>query len=785
MHGCITRGYVSLAAAALLAWSLFTMSPAPVTARGEPPATRPANRLIDQTSPYLLQHAHNPVDWYPWGEEAFRAARAAGKMIFLSIGYSTCYWCHVMERESFEDQGIAALLNKHFISIKVDREERPDVDDLYMAATLIYNQGHGGWPMSLFLDPRTLKPVVAATYFPPDAFRALLDRVAGAWAADREGLVRQAERLAQLVERQLSQASWARALGAQHVEQAIDELLEVYDPADGGFGRGGNKFPMPAYLDLLMGAAWESEPAREAVLHTLDRMAIGGMYDQVGGGFHRYSTDPQWLVPHFEKMLYDNGQLVSTYAAAYERVRDPLYAQVVRETLDWVSREMTDPAGGFYSAQDAEVDGREGGNYVWTPRELRQALAEAGLEGEAEFALRVYGLDRGPNFQDPHHPEEGRRNVLYLSDTPARLAAAMGLAPQDFAARLGAVKAALLAARGRRPAPATDDKVLAGWNGLMIAGFADGGRVLGQEHYLEAARRAAGFILTALRDESGGLLRAYRAGQARVGGFLEDHALVIRGLLALHRATGEQRWLDEAIALAQATRDRFRDARFGGWFDTPEGSDDVFVRARSIADGAVPGGNSVMLNNLLDLHELTGRREYLDEAASALAGISGALAESPVNAALAVLALHRFVQRHPEALSGPGTARPPGATALRIEPDVPKLVVPQKGTARLNLTLRIAEGYHVNAHEPGLPGLVGLTVYLDGGQGLALETQYPVGELYQGQIRVHRGSITLPVTLRRSGPGEGKAKLALVYQVCSDRACLAPATTTVPVEIER
>ncbi len=760
------------------------MSPSPATVRGEPPSARPANRLTRETSPYLLQHAHNPVDWYPWGDEAFRAARHGGKMIFLSIGYSTCYWCHVMERESFEDRGIAAILNRHFISIKVDREERPDVDDVYMAATLIYNQGHGGWPMSLFLEPDSLRPVVAATYFPPENFRAVLERLAGAWSSDREALVRQADRLGQLVEQQLSQASWARAVGPAQVEEAIEELLELYDPRDGGFGRGGNKFPMPAYLDLLMGAAWERETVRGAVLHTLDRMATGGMYDQAGGGFHRYCTDTHWVVPHFEKMLYDNGQLASTYAAAFELCGDPFYAQVVRETLDWVLREMTDPAGGCYSAQDAEVDGLEGGNYVWTAAELRQALAEAGLEGEAERALRVFGLDRGPNFQDPHRPEAGRRNVLFLPDTPARMAEKLGEPPEAFDARLKALKAALLAARRRRPAPATDDKILAGWNGLMIAGFADGGRVLGDDRYLEAARRAARFVLATLRDDQGGLRRAYRAGQARVGAFLEDHALVIRGLLALYRATREPEWLDEAVNLSARARERFRDARFGGWFDAPDDGD-VFVRSRSISDGAVPGGNSVMLNNLLDLYELTGRREHLDEAARALAGNAKALAASPLNAAVGILALHRIAKAHPELLPNPATAPAGGGAPVRVELDVQKLVVPPKGSARLTLTLHIAEGYHVNAHDPGLEGLIGLSVYLDGGQGLALETQYPVGELYQGEIRIHRGTVTLAVTLRRSGAGEGPARLALVYQSCTDRACLPPSTTMLPVEIER
>ena len=317
----------------------------------------------------------------------------------------------------------------------------------------------------------------------------------------------------------------------------------------------------------------------------------------------------------------------------------------------------------------------------------------------------------------------------------------------------------------------------------MIAGFADGGRVLGEPRYVEAAQRAADFVLTALRGEDGGLLRAYRAGQARVGAFLEDYALVIRGLLALEKATGQRKWLDEASLLARAARQRFWDPRFGGYFDTAAGGADLFVRARSVSDGALPCGNSVMLDDLLDLYELTGRGEYLDEAAATLSGISAAIAQSPLNSAVTTLALHRFVRDHPQALPGGGAARPDGSAAVRITCDVERLALPPEGAAHLDLTLRIAPGYHINAHEPGLPELTGLTVYLVGGHGLAADAEYPQGELYEGEIRVHRGSITVPVALRRTGPWDGQAKLAVVFQACSDRACLAPTTTTVPVEI--
>ncbi len=652
--------------------------------------TAHTNRLVRETSPYLLQHARNPVDWYPWGPEAFEAARRLDRPIFLSIGYSTCYWCHVMERESFENVATAAIMNEHFVSIKVDREERPDVDEIYMAATQIFNRGQGGWPMSVFLEPVTLKPFIAGTYFPPEdglgrpGFPGLLARVAELWSEQRDGILQQSDHLAALVARQLATAGQPRPVDRAQVEQAVAMLLSIYDDEDAGFGRGSNKFPMPAYLDFLIGAAWDRPDARAAVLHTLDRMATGGMYDQVGGGFHRYSTDTNWLVPHFEKMLYDNAQLASTYAAAYERTGDAFYAEIVRETLDYVLREMTDAAGGFYSAQDAEVDAREGGNYLWVADEVRLALEDAGLGDQVELALAAYGLGAGTNFRDPHHPEDGWKNVVYLVDRPDVLARSMGIPLDELNERLARINEALLAVRDRRRQPGTDDKVLAGWNGLMIAGMADGGRVLGEPRYVEAARRAAGFILETMRDEEGGLLRVYRAGTARVSAMLEDYALLIRGLVALRRATDETRWLEAAAGLADDAKRRYGDDGGGAWFDTLPGRSDLFVRAKTTYDGAVPSGNSVMLNNLLDLHELTGDESRLAEFRLVLGGVSGAVAESPVSAILSTLALARSQDR------AGGAAAAEVARPVRVEASADAVELPVRGTAALDVELFIA-----------------------------------------------------------------------------------------------
>ncbi len=767
------------------------------TMPASPPHTDPGagrtehtNRLVNETSPYLLQHAHNPVDWYPWGPEAFEAARAQDKLIFLSIGYSTCYWCHVMERESFEDEQTAALMNKDFISIKVDREERPDVDDIYMAATVIYNQGQGGWPMSVFLEPRTLKPIVAGTYFPPEdrggrvGFRTLLQRVAAAWKDQRQAVLGQADQVAELVVQQLSQPSWSRPIGEAQVARALDTLMSMYDTADGGFGQGTNKFPMPSYLELLIGAGWDREDVRAAVVHTLDRMGTGGMYDQVGGGFHRYSTDRQWLVPHFEKMLYDNGQLASVYADAYERSGDAYYAQIVREILDYVLREMTGAGGAFYSAQDAEVNAREGENYIWTADQVREALAAAGLETDLDLALDVYGFNAGANFQDPHHPEDGRKNVVFLRDTPARLAAEKGIDVDELERRIAQINAALLAVRDTRDQPGTDDKVLAGWNGLMIAGMADGGRVLERADYVDAAARAADFVLETLRDDGGGLRRSYRQGQTKVSGFLEDYALMIRGLIALRKATGEARWLESAETLAAQAKDRFWDTRFGGYFETMPDQSDLFVRTKTTYDGAVPCGNGVMLNNLLDLYDLTSNDRYLETATASLKGLSSALAENPVSAAQSVLALHRLAETHPQHLAAavPATM-PDGAQPVTITPSAESVTVVPGIPATIELVITIADGYHINAHEPGLANLIGLDVQVVGAQGLTATAAWPAGELYQGEIRVHKGTVSVPLRIEQTGSVSGEPQLGIVYQVCTDKVCLMPTTAVLPVQI--
>ncbi|MHC4948725.1 MAG: DUF255 domain-containing protein [Planctomycetota bacterium] len=780
---------------------------APVPPAGDPdamavPDAEPAaasvdyegrNRLGGETSPYLLQHQHNPVHWFPWGPEAFETARRLDRPIFLSVGYSTCYWCHVMERESFENEAIARLMNDRFICIKVDREERPDVDDIYMAAVQILTRS-GGWPMSVFIEPTSLKPFLGGTYYPPEdrfgrpGFPTVLSQVHDFWTNQRPQVLEQADRVAGAVVQQLSLAAEPVPVDRRTVERGVSVMLSSYDRTDAGFG-GAPKFPMPSNLAFLMAAGWDLGPVRDAVKHTLDRMATGGMYDQVGGGFHRYSTDAKWLVPHFEKMLYDNGQLASVYAEAYVRTRDPFHAEIVRETLDYVLREMTDAGGAFLSAQDAEVNHKEGDNYLWTAEEIRAGLTDAGREDLVEFALQVYGLDQGTNFRDPHHAETPPRNVLYLPERPDTLAKRMDLELDAFEERVAALNAALYDIRARRDQPGTDDKVLAAWNGLMIAGFADGGRILQAPAYVDAGARAADFILGTMRGPDGGLLRTYRAGEAKIDAFLEDYAFLIRGLLALHRASGETRFLDEARSLADLARARFRDDDAGGYFDTLAGQSDLFVRTKSTYDGAVPCGASVMIHNLLDLHEATGEEAYLDDATRTLESFSAVLASRPQASMVAMAALQRFIETHPDRIDQPLVVAPGSTDVVVVGASTKAVELAPGESARVELTIQIARGFHINAHRPGPEFLVPLKIELTGGTGVALEVDYPRGDSYHsadiadGEILVHESKVTVPVTIRATGRVGGRPSITVTYQACTDKICHMPKTDVLALRI--
>ena len=569
---------------------------------------RRRNRLAGATSPYLLQHADNPVDWYPWGPEALERARREDKPILLSVGYAACHWCHVMERESFEDPETAAIMNEHFVPVKVDREERPDIDAIYMDAVQAFSGGQGGWPMTVFLTPDG-SPFYGGTYFPPTdrhglpAFRKVLLAVADAWRHRREEVLQQGRQVVDLIARQATATgTGGEALDEALLERAFAGLRGAFDPEWGGFG-GAPKFPQPMTLDFLLRCHLRGyEGALGMVLLTLDRMAAGGIYDQVGGGFHRYATDRRWLVPHFEKMLYDNGQLLRVYTAAYLVTARPRYRQVVRETAEWLLREMRHPEGGFFSSLDADSEGVEGKFYVWSWEEL------VGLVGER--AAAGLGAQPGGNWEGV--------NVLWRPYPPEALAERAGTTPEQVEAELAAARATLFQARERRLRPATDDKVLAAWNGLAIAGLATAGRALGEPGYLEAAVAAAEFVLRALRTPEGRLERAWRDGRTSGLAYLDDYACMADACLELHEATLDLAWLQRARELADGMLALFHDPEGGGFFQTGADAEQLVVRPREVLDNAVPSGNSMAAWVLARLGALTGEERYTEAALGAL-----------------------------------------------------------------------------------------------------------------------------------------------------------------------
>ncbi|MBN1588857.1 MAG: thioredoxin domain-containing protein [Pirellulales bacterium] len=593
------------------------------------------NHLSGQTSPYLLQHADNPVEWFPWGDEAFGEARAQNKPIFLSIGYSACHWCHVMAHESFEDERIARLLNEHFISIKVDREQRPEVDRVYMEAVQTMT-GRGGWPLSVFLTP-SRKPFFGGTYWPPRAqhgmpgFDQVLQAIAQAWRQQREALVGQAEGLTE----RLVASGEARELGQldrAQLESAQAALVRQFDPECGGFGPA-PKFPAPLLLRFLL-RRWHADgasPLPATVATTLDRMAAGGIYDQLGGGFHRYSTDPHWLVPHFEKMLYDNALLATAYLEAWQASGNPSYRQVVEETLDYVLREMTDDRGGFYGSQDADTDGHEGTFYLWTPEEVYRTLGSPAADTFCEF----YDVTEEGHFEG--------RNILHRSTTLDRLAESTGRDRHLLESELTESRRKLLAVRQSRRSPERDDKILVGWNGLMIDAMARAGAALGQARYLDAAARAADFVLDELRDGSGRLHHCWYEGQAMLDAYLDDYAAMVEALVTLYETRFERRWLDEAVRLADQILTQFADRSGGGFFFTASDHETIIVRGRDMDDSSVPSGGGLATMGLLRLAKLGRREDYWQVARHALRSQADALSRYPPAAGQMLLALEFYL----------------------------------------------------------------------------------------------------------------------------------------------
>ena len=615
------------------------------------------NRLIDAASPYLLQHAHNLVDWHPWGSEAFERARREDKPIFLSIGYSTCHWCHVMESESFEDEAVAALLNERFIAIKVDREERPDVDETYMKAVQMLT-GSGGWPLSVFLTP-VGRPFYGGTYFPPQSmygrpgFQQVLLAIAEAWRDRRDDLLGSAESIANALQG-TGQAEASASLSHDILDKAFAQLAGVFDATDGGFGVA-PKFPQPTTLTLLLNR-WHRFGDREALTmatRTLDAMTAGGIHDHLGGGFHRYATDARWLVPHFEKMLYDQALLGKTYVQAYQVTGNGAYASVARDIFDYVLRDMTDPGGGFYAAEDADSEGREGTFYVWDADEARTVL---GADAAALF-LAAYGVTKDGNF-------EGGKSVLHVTRRAADLATEFDRSEQEIEAELAQARMRLFERREKRPRPHRDDKILAGWNGLMISALAYGGPVLGHAAYIEAAERAAGFVLETLQVE-GRLMRYCRAGRVVEKAYLDDYAFLIGGLLDLYEASFDAKWLRQAKELAEQMIEHFADERRGGFFLAGHDAERLIVRNKPDHDGAIPSGNSAAALVLLKLSRITGEKRFTAQGQNVLETYATAMAAAPTGFTAMLLALDFHLGPTQEIVIAPAEAPDEAANLVR------------------------------------------------------------------------------------------------------------------------
>jgi len=602
-----------------------------------------ATRLALETSPYLLQHADNPVDWYPWGPEALAAARASDKPIFLSVGYSACHWCHVMAHESFSDPALAEILNREFVSIKVDREEHPELDQIYMEAVQRM-AGHGGWPMSVFLTP-DLEPFYGGTYWPPGprggmpGFGEVLAAVVDAWRNRRNDVVRQAKQMTELLRDRMPQDDGAGGgpLRPDILEAAAAVLRRAFDPDFGGFGPA-PKFPQPLQLQFLLRRWVHTGEAslRDMATATLDKMAAGGMVDHLGGGFHRYSVDARWLVPHFEKMLYDNALLAGCYLEAWQATSRSEYARVVRETLDYVLRDMTEPDGGFASSEDADSEGGEGAFYVWTPGEVRAVL---GPEAAEPFCY-VYDVTEAGNFEG--------RNILNCPKTVPRCAQVLGREADALEAELADSRRKLLEARSRRARPGRDNKVLTGWNGLMIDALARAGAALGEPRYLEAAVRAARFLLQRLRRDDGRLWHCWREGRASVDGLLEDYASLAHALVTLHESQFDERWIDEAIGLAEALIAGFADREEGGFYTAGENHDSLLVRKKDMVDSSVPSGGGLAAAALLRLGRLCGRNDFLAVAEAALRASVPLMERLPLGAGQLLLVADSYLGSAPE-----------------------------------------------------------------------------------------------------------------------------------------
>lgn len=771
---------------------LFVALCAAMVPAADPPKGKP-NKLAAESSPYLLQHAHNPVDWHPWGPEAFALAQNERKLVFLSIGYSSCHWCHVMEKESFSDPAIAKVLNENFVCIKVDREERPDVDDVYMTALQVTGQS-GGWPLSMFLTPEG-KPIFGGTYFPPvdkksgddtiTGFTTVLKKVNELHRDKKKELFDQADTIAKLTQDELNRAARGIALVSLDAKLVADAAGEFeFDPDHGGLSRAANnyrgaKFPRASALLFLLKQS--AKPGQEGlakhVARTLDGMARGGIYDHLGGGFHRYSTERTWTVPHFEKMLYDQAQLVELYCEAYRQQPNPAYKRVVEETLAFVAREMTAPEGYFYSALDADSEDEEGRFYVWTPKELESALDK---EPEAKLFREVYGLTDKPNF-------EGKYHIPRLSKFPT----------DGELNKLAPLKKKLFDLRAKRPRPFLDTKLITAWNGQMIAAYALAGQVLKEPRYTAAAEKAADFLDANVRTKEGRPLRTYAAKpggkpEAKGTAFLDDHVFMIHGLLNLHDATGEAKWQKRARGLLGWQLQKFSPKEGGGYFNTPSDGEKLFARGMDSYDGAQPSANGVSLRNLLRLWKVRDdescRQMFERDLKRFGASMKGEPASVPhaltaLDAGLTLDAFKDLPTRMADAVKNPKSS----ADVVKVELRPGNQA---DGLEKVNVVITVAKGWHIYANPVGNDKLAEsatvIEIRADGKKVASQVPQYPKGtdkKSELGEYKVYEGPIGIEVELNHTDIKDAKTLTARVKLVaCNDKVCLAPATITVEMK---
>ncbi len=762
------------------------------------------NRLAKESSPYLLQHAHNPVDWFPWGPEAFEKAKKEKKLVFLSIGYSSCHWCHVMEKESFANKEVADFLNEHFICIKVDREERPDIDEIYMTA--LHAMGaRGGWPLSMFLTADG-KPIVGGTYWPREdkevdgnkinGFKTILKMILKIWQDKQADVQTQADHYAEETAAALERGIRANPileLDRALANGAAESIREDVDPTFGGIGSKarkfqGTKFPMPTAVGALLDYASreKDDDLNKLIKLTLDQMRMGGIYDHLGGGFHRYSTERTWTVPHFEKMLYDNAQLVELYSEAYRRTKDPAYAQVIRETLGFIRREMTSPDGVFYSALDADSNGKEGEFYVWTTEELDKVLGD---KSDVALLRAVYGVTGSPNFEEKFH-------ILRLSRPLEEIGKERKLSAEEFDKKLALLKQKLFDYRARRERPFLDTKVLTAWNGQMIAGYAKAGAALKEPEYVQAAEKAADFILKNLRTKDGRLLRAWSVKsdgkpEAKLNAYLDDYAFLAHGLLNLHEATGDKKWLDEARRLMDVVVKWHGDGDRGGYFFTSSDHEKLFARPKDYYDGAQPSANGVAVRNLVRLWASTKDESYRKLAEKSFRQFAGIMRSNPSGVPGMCAALHLYLDHKSVAPEKKESKKesPAALKPLKSE-DVVKLAASAgkvlNGKQTIEMKLKIEKPWHIYANPSGSDATAGnqtsVTVRV-AGKPVNAEIVYPHGHLVEdkefGNYRIYENEVVIKAVLNRKDDGNAPVEVQARVVACTkgdNGRCLAPST---------